>query len=46
MQSIFQTYLELGFAHIADLAGYDHILFIVVLCAIYRLQEWRKVAIL
>lgn len=46
MQSIFQTYLELGFSHIADLAGYDHILFIVVLCAIYRLQEWRKVAIL
>lgn len=46
MKSIFQTYLELGFAHIADLAGYDHILFIVVLCAIYRLQEWRKVAIL
>lgn len=46
MQSIFQTYLELGFAHISDLAGYDHILFIVVLCAIYRLEEWRKVAIL
>lgn len=46
MKSIFQTYLELGFAHIADLAGYDHILFIVVLCAIYRLQEWRKVAVL
>lgn len=46
MQSIFQTYLGLGFDHISDLAGYDHILFIVVLCAIYRLEEWRKVAIL
>jgi hypothetical protein len=46
MQSIFQTYLELGFTHIADLAGYDHILFITALCAIYRLREWRKVLIL
>lgn len=46
MQSEFQTYMELGFEHIADLAGYDHILFIVALCAIYRISEWRKVGIL
>ena len=38
MQSFFQTYLELGFSHIADFAGYDHILFVVVLCAINRIQ--------
>jgi len=46
MQSTFQTYLQLGFEHIADINGYDHILFIIALCAIYRLGEWRKVAIL
>lgn len=46
MQTVFQTYLGLGFAHIADLKGYDHILFIVALCAIYRLRQWRKVALL
>lgn len=46
MQSEFQTYMQLGFEHIADLAGYDHILFIVVLCAIYQISEWRKVGIL
>ena len=46
MKSGFQTYLELGFQHITDLDGYDHILFIVALCAIYTLKEWRKVAIL
>jgi hypothetical protein len=46
MQSEFQTYMELGFEHISDLTGYDHILFIVALCAIYRISEWRKVAIL
>lgn len=46
MRGTFSTYLQLGFEHIADLTGYDHILFIVALCAIYRLKEWRKVAIL
>jgi len=46
MQSTFQTYLQLGFEHISDIQGYDHILFIIALCAIYRLGEWRKVAIL
>ncbi len=46
MRSEFSTYLELGFEHISDLNGYDHILFIVALCAIYRPAEWRKVAIL
>ncbi len=46
MQSAFETYLALGFEHISDLKGYDHILFIIVLCAIYRLREWKRVAIL
>ncbi|MCB0570085.1 MAG: HupE/UreJ family protein [Phaeodactylibacter sp.] len=46
MQSVFHTYLGLGFAHIADLGGYDHILFIVALCAIYRLRQWQRVALL
>ena len=46
MNSQFLTYLQLGFDHISDLAGYDHILFIVALCAIYRLSEWKRVALL
>ncbi|TXB64160.1 HupE/UreJ family protein [Phaeodactylibacter luteus] len=46
MQSVFSVYLQLGFTHISDLAGYDHILFIVALCAIYRLAQWRQVALL
>ena len=45
-QALFQTYLQLGFEHITDLEGYDHILFLVALCAIYQVREWRKVAIL
>ena len=46
MSSMFSTYLKLGFDHISDITAYDHILFIVALCAIYRLEEWRKVLIL
>ena len=44
--SDFRTFLQLGFQHITDLNGYDHILFVVALCAIYRLQNWRRVLIL
>lgn len=46
MRSLFNTYLQLGFEHITDLGGYDHILFIVALCAIYKIQAWRQIAIL
>ena len=42
----FGLYLFLGFDHIADLAGYDHILFLMALCAVYSLKEWAKVLIL
>lgn len=42
--SQFIVYLQLGFEHISDLKGYDHILFIISLCAIYTLSDWKKVA--
>lgn len=45
MQEI-KTYLLLGFEHISDLKGYDHILFILTLCCIYSISEWKKVLIL
>ena len=43
---MFPTYLELGFDHILDLKGYDHILFVIVLCAVYKVSEWKKILIL
>jgi hypothetical protein len=42
----FGFYLELGFKHISDFAGYDHMLFLVALCAIYRIQQWKKILVL
>ena len=46
MESAFSVHLKMGLTHIADLGAYDHILFIVALCAIYRISEWKRVAIL
>ena len=43
---MFKLYLELGLEHIADLQGYDHILFVAMLCAVYTFKEWKQVLIL
>lgn len=42
----FKTYLLLGVEHISDITGYDHILFILTLCCIYSIAEWKKVLVL
>jgi len=44
--SDFAIYLRLGFDHITDPRGYDHILFVIALCAIYTIRQWRQVLIL
>ena len=41
-----KAYTELGFDHILDPQGYDHILFVVALCAIYLIHDWKKILIL
>jgi len=43
---MFKVYLTLGFEHILDLQGYDHILFIIALCAIYKYTEWKRILVL
>jgi len=42
----FALYLQLGFHHIADLAGYDHLLFVAALAIPYSVRDWRRLAIL
>ena len=39
---MFATYLELGFDHILDLQGYDHIAFVIALCAAFNPQAWKR----
>lgn len=42
----FEYYIKQGFQHILDIEGYDHILFVVMLCAAYELKHWRKIVVL
>jgi len=42
----FSLYFELGWQHILDWQGYDHILFVTALCGVFLLSDWRKVLIL
>jgi HupE / UreJ protein len=42
----FFTFLKLGFQHITDLNGYDHMLFIIALSAAFTIYEWKKVLIM
>lgn len=45
--SEFRLYFDLGRDHILDYVnGYDHILFVIALCALYSLSEWKQVLIL
>ena len=44
--SEFQLYFGLGQDHILDANGYDHILFVLALCILYSLREWKQVLIL
>ena len=45
--SAFELYFALGKEHILDYAnGYDHILFVLALCAVYLVQDWKKILIL
>jgi hypothetical protein len=46
MGSEFAVYFRLGIEHIADIRGYDHILFIAALTVAYSFVEWRRLLIL
>lgn len=41
--SDFATFFQLGLRHITDPRGLDHVLFLLVLAAIYRFRDWRSV---
>jgi hypothetical protein len=42
----FWMYIQIGFNHIANLSGMDHILFVAALCIRYQLSDWKKWLIL
>jgi hypothetical protein len=44
--SLFEMYYKLGVEHITDIKGYDHIVFLIALCAGYVWKEWKNILIL
>lgn len=44
--SDFWLYLKLGLEHVLDLSAYDHILFLIVLCAAYSFALWKRLLLL
>lgn len=44
--SDFYLWFSTGLEHIADWKGYDHILFLLALCGVYQLREWRQLLVL
>ena len=45
--SEFRLYFELGKDHLLDYKnGYDHILFVVALCALYIFRDWKRILVL
>lgn len=43
---MFRTYFSLGFEHILDFNGYDHVLFIISICLLASLKYWKKLLLL
>jgi len=44
--SEFELYFGLGKEHILDANGYDHILFVIALCTLFSISEWKRVLVL
>jgi hypothetical protein len=43
---MFPIYLKLGIDHILNVNAYDHIIFIIALCAMYPSTDWKRIIIL
>jgi HupE / UreJ protein len=44
--SDFLIYLEIGFKHVLNINGYDHILFLMALTVTLSFKDWKKVLLL
>jgi hypothetical protein len=41
--SSFNIYIQLGWKHLTDFGGYDHMLFLLALVAGYTIKDWKKI---
>ena len=39
-------FFTLGWEHIVDINAYDHLLFVMTLCAAFKIKQWRQILII
>ncbi|WP_075342145.1 HupE/UreJ family protein [Tenacibaculum agarivorans] len=42
----FTTFFTNGWHHIVDINAYDHLLFVMTLCAAFKLNQWKQILII
>ena len=42
----FNTFFQSGWEHIVDINAYGHLLFVMTLCAAFKLKEWKQILII
>jgi len=42
----FWIWFSTGFQHILDWNGYDHILYVIALCVLFSVKDWKKLLVL
>ena len=42
----FNNFFLSGWEHIVDMNAYDHLLFVMTLCAAFKLKEWKQILII
>ena len=40
------TFFQSGWEHIVDINAYDHLVFVMTLCAAFKLKEWKQILII
>jgi len=44
--SNFSAFFTNGWHHIVDINAYDHLLFVMTLCAAFKLKEWKQILVI
>ena len=44
--NFFSPFFVNGWEHIVDIKAYDHLLFVMTLCAAFKLSQWRQVLVI
>ena len=42
----FTTFFVSGWRHIVDINAYDHLLFVMTLCAAFKLNQWKQILVI